>query len=106
MTLCLVLLQQRLHLPPQRAVAQRQTLADIFMYRGFADAEVLRGGAHRRVLLDKIQRQHLRALFQVLFDSAPLLLAVSLYEGKKDSMRKFFLKMREPLFYRLRLKGK
>ena len=86
----LVLLQKCLDLQPQRAVALGQTLADVLMYSGFADAELLCGGAHRRVIFDEIQGQHLRALFQILLDRAPLLLAVSLYAGEKAAMRKFF----------------
>ena len=80
MPLGLVLVQQRLDLQPQRPVVQGQPLADILMDSGFADTEFLGGGPYRRPVLYQVKSQFFGPLLQILFDSAPLLQAVPLYE--------------------------
>ena len=83
MALGLVLLQQRLYLQPQRPVVQRQPFADILMHGGFADPEFFGGGADGGPVLYQVKSQFLGPLLQILFDSAPLLQAVPLYEPER-----------------------
>ena len=79
MALGFVFLQQRLYLQPQRTVIQRQPLADVLMYGRFADPEFFGGSAYCRLVLYQVKGQFFGPLFQILFDSAPLLQAVPLY---------------------------
>ena len=75
-----VFVQQRLYLQPQRPIVQGQPLADILVDGGLADAELFGGGPHRRLILYQVKGQLLGPSLQILFDSAPLLQAVPLYE--------------------------
>ena len=70
--LCLVFLQQRLHLNPQRPVVQRQSFADILMDGRLADAEFLCGGAHCRSVFYQVKSQLFGSLFQIFSNRAPL----------------------------------
>ena len=79
MALGFVFLQQRLYLQPQRAVIQGQPLADVLMYGRFADPEFFGGSAYCRLVLYQVKGQLFGPLFQIFFDSAPLLQAVPLY---------------------------
>ena len=79
MALGFVFLQQRLYLKPQRAVIQGQPLADVLMYGRFADPEFFGGSAYCRLVLYQVKGQLFGPLFQIFFDSAPLLQAVPLY---------------------------
>lgn len=72
MALGLVLVQDLLHLQPQRPVVKGQPLGKVLVYRGFADAELLGGGTHRRAVFYEVKGQLLGPLFQILFDSLPL----------------------------------
>ena len=83
MALGLVFLQQRLYLQPQRPVVQRQPLADILMDGGFADTEFFGSVPHCRPVLYQVKSQFFGPLLQILFDSAPLLQAVPLYEPER-----------------------
>ena len=69
----LVFLQHRLHLRVERAVIQRQTLRQVLMHRGLADAEPFGGSANRGPVLYEVKGQLLGPLFQILSDRAPLL---------------------------------
>ena len=72
MALGLVFLQHRLYLRVERAVVQRQALGQVLMYRGFADAELFRGGADGGPVFYEVKGQLLGPLFQILSDRAPL----------------------------------
>ena len=72
MALGLVFLQHRLYLGVERAVVQRQALGQVLMYRGFADAELFRGGADGGPVFYEVKGQLLGPLFQILSDRAPL----------------------------------
>ena len=50
---------------------------------GFADAEFFGGGPYRRPVLYQVKSQFFGPLLQILFDSAPLLQAVPLYEPER-----------------------
>ena len=71
-TLGLVLVQDGLCLKVERAVAQRQTLRQVLVYGGFAQAEVLGGGANRRLVLYDVKSQVFGPVFQIVFDNTPL----------------------------------
>ena len=49
------------------------------MYGRFADPEFFGGSAYCRLVLYQVKGQFFGPLFQILFDSAPLLQAVPLY---------------------------
>ena len=68
----LVFLQHRLHLRVERAVIQRQTLRQVLVYRGFAQAEMLGGGADGGPVLYDVKGQVFGPGFQIVFDSTPL----------------------------------
>ena len=68
----LVFLQHRLHLRVERAVIQRQTLRQVLMYRGLADAEPFGGSANRGPVLYEVKGQLLGPPFQIVSDRAPL----------------------------------
>ena len=53
------------------------------MHGGFADPEFFGGGPYRRPVLYQVKSQFLGPLLQILFDSAPLLQAVPLYEPER-----------------------
>ena len=64
----LVLIQHRLDLPVQPPVVGRQTLRQVLMHRGFADAELLGGGPDGGPVFHHVQRQVPGALLQIVFD--------------------------------------
>ena len=68
----LVFLQHRLHLRVERAVIQRQTLRQVLMHRGLADAEPFGGSANRGPVLYEVKGQLLGPPFQIVSDRAPL----------------------------------
>ncbi len=68
----LVLVQDGLCLEVERAVAQRQTLRQVLVYRGFAQAEMLGGGADGGPVLYDVKGQVFGPGFQIVFDSTPL----------------------------------
>lgn len=68
----LVFLQHRLHLRVERAVIQRQTLRQVLMYRGLADAEPFGDSANRGPVLYEVKGQLLGPPFQIVSDRAPL----------------------------------
>ena len=70
--LCLVFLQDLSSLQVEGAVEVGQPLGDIFMYRGFADAEFTGGSAHGGAVFDDVGGQIAGPLFHVPFDSSPL----------------------------------
>ncbi len=72
MPLGLVLVQNGLHLPVQHPVTGGQTLRQILMYGGFADAELFGGGADGGPVLYQVQSQLSGSLLQVVSDNAPL----------------------------------
>ena len=72
MPLGLVLVQNGLHLPVQHPVAGGQTLRQILMYGGFADAELFGGGADGGPVLYDVKGQVFGPGFQIVFDSTPL----------------------------------
>ena len=72
MALGLVLVQYGLYLCVQRPVAGGQTLGQVLMYGGFADAELFGGGADGGPVLYQVQSQLSGSLLQVVSDNAPL----------------------------------
>ena len=68
----LVAVEDLLDLYIQRAVALRQPLRQVLVYGGFAQAEVLGGGADRRFVLYDVKSQVFGPVFQIVFDNTPL----------------------------------
>ena len=67
-----VFVQYGLYLCVQRPVAQGQALGQVLVYGGFADAELLGGGADGGPVLYDVKGQVFGPGFQIVFDSTPL----------------------------------
>lgn len=67
MTLGLIFVQHRLHLEVEGTVEGAQTVLDVLMDGGFADAEALGGSPYRRLVLDDVKGQPAGPLLDVPF---------------------------------------
>ena len=72
MALGLVDIQNFFCLQIQRTIEQRQPLRDILVYGGFADTELLCGGADCGFVLDDVLCQQNGSLFDVSLQEATL----------------------------------
>ena len=79
MPLGLVFIQHFFDLQIQAAVKVRQPFGDIFVHRGFTDAEFTGGIPHGGSVFDYVNRQIAGALFQIPFDA---------YHSPKDDISK------------------